>query len=424
MQVEQILADLVRIQSVNPPGGETEVATYLKRLFDQYGIPNEVIESQKGRGSFLASTGEGERSLLFLSHIDVVTATKGWNFPPFSGEIKDGFVFGRGAIDCKALVAAQACAIINLAQEKELKGRLIFAATADEETLGPLGAKYLVDNHIDRIKADFAINEGAEAPAQVADKVCHFIAVGEKAPSWIKLSTRGTSAHGALPMLGDNAIVKMADILRNLANYKPRPTLIPVVKELTKTIAELESLGSEINENNIDQYIQNLKNKNFAAYLSAITRFTVSPNVVHGGLKTNIVPDGCEAEVDIRILPGQNKEQVLKELQPFLGDAEITVINHTPPTISEYKSRYYETIRQTLQESVKGDLVLPSISAGSTDSRLLRAAGIPSYGINMLTLNLDPALRRSVHGVDEKIDIDSLKVKTDFLTALAKRYLS
>ncbi len=225
-------------------------------------------------------------------------------------------------------------------------------------------------------------------------------------------------------MLGDNAIVKMADILRNLANYKPRPALIPVVKELTKTIAELESLGSEINENNIDRYIQNLKNKNFAAYLSAITRFTVSPNVVHGGLKTNIVPDGCEAEVDIRILPGQNKEQVLKELQPFLGDAEITVINHTPPTISEYKSRYYETICQTLQESVKGELVLPSISAGSTDSRLLRAAGIPSYGINMLTLNLDPALRRSVHGVDEKIDIDSLKVKTDFLTALAKRYLS
>ena len=97
MQVEQILADLVRIKSVNPPGGETEVATYLKRLFDQYGIPNEVIEPRKGRGSFLACTGEGERSLLFLSHIDVVTATKGWSFPPFSGEIKDGFVFGRGA---------------------------------------------------------------------------------------------------------------------------------------------------------------------------------------------------------------------------------------------------------------------------------------------------------------------------------------
>ncbi len=424
MQVEQILADLVRIKSVNPPGGETEVARYLKRLFDRYGIPNEIVEPQKGRGSFLASAGEGERSLLFLSHIDVVTATGGWSFPPFSGEIKDGFVFGRGAIDCKALVAAQACSVIDLAKEKKLKGRLIFAATADEETLGPLGAKYLVDNHLDKIKADFAINEGAEAPAQIADKVCHFIAVGEKAPSWIRLSTKGTSAHGALPLLGDNAIVKMADILGNLANYQPGPALIPVVKELTRTIAGLDNSGSDITENNIDQYIQNLENKNLAAYLSAITRFTVSPNVVRGGLKTNIVPDSCQAEVDIRILPGQNKEQILKELQPLLGEAEITVINHTPPTISKYKSRYYETIRQTLQEFVKGDLVLPSISAGSTDSRLLRAAGIPSYGINMLTLNTDPALRRSVHGVDEKIDIESLKVKTDFLTALAKRYLS
>jgi acetylornithine deacetylase/succinyl-diaminopimelate desuccinylase-like protein len=424
LQVEKILADMVRIKSVNPPGGETRVASYLKRLFDHYGIPGEIIEPQEGRGSFLASIGDGERSLLFLSHIDVVTATEGWSFSPFSGELKDGFVFGRGAIDCKALAAAQACSVIKLAQENKLKGRLIFAATADEETLGPLGAKYLVDNHLGRIKADFAINEGAEAPVQVGGKRCHFIAVGEKAPSWLKLSTRGTSAHGALPMLGDNAIVKMAGILRNLADYKAKPALIPVVKEVSKSIAGLEGWIGEINESNIDEFIQSLNNKNFAAYLSAITRFTVSPNVVHGGLKTNIVPDACEAEVDIRILPGQNKEQVLEELRAVLGDAEIAVINHALPTISEYESEYYKMIHHTLQESVEDDLVLPSISAGSTDSRLLRTAGIPSYGINMLTLDTDPALRRSVHGIDEKIDIASLKVKTDFLTALARRYLS
>jgi acetylornithine deacetylase/succinyl-diaminopimelate desuccinylase-like protein len=197
-----------------------------------------------------------------------------------------------------------------------------------------------------------------------------------------------------------------------------------VVKEAIIAIARIENPDCEIAEENIDGYIRGLENKNLAAYLSAITRFTASPNIVRGGLKTNIVPDACQSEVDIRILPGQNKEQVLEELQPILGDAKVEVINHALPTISEYKSSQYETIRQTLQEAVGDALVLPSISAGSTDSRLLRAAGIPSYGINMLTLNYDPALRRSVHGVDEKIDIASLKIKTDFLTALAKTYLS
>ncbi|RLC63246.1 MAG: peptidase M20, partial [Chloroflexi bacterium] len=202
MTVENVLADLIRIQTVNPPGGETEVARYLKRLFDQYNIPNEIIEPKPGRGSFLAYLGEGERSLLYLSHTDVVTATEGWSFAPFSGEIKEGFVHGRGALDCKGLVAAEACAMIELARKAKLGGRLVFAATADEETLGPLGMKYLIENCQEKIRVDFAINEGAEAPARIGGKTCHFLAVGEKGPVWAKLKARGSSAHGSLPMLG------------------------------------------------------------------------------------------------------------------------------------------------------------------------------------------------------------------------------
>ena len=150
--------------------------------FDKYGIQNEIIEPSPGRGSFLAYLGEGEKKLLYLSHTDVVVATEGWSFTPFSGEIRDGFVLGRGAIDCKALVAAEACALIKLAQEVDLKGRLIFAATADEERLGPLGADYLVKNLGGRIRADFAINEGSEGPVKVGNTTRHFIGVGEKGP--------------------------------------------------------------------------------------------------------------------------------------------------------------------------------------------------------------------------------------------------
>ena len=423
MTVENVLSELIRIQTVNPPGGETEVARYLKHLFDQSNIPNEIIEPSPGRGSFLAYLGEGERNLLYLSHTDVVTATEGWSFAPFSGEIKDGFVHGRGALDCKGLVAAEACAVIQLASEAKLGGRLIFVAAADEETLGPAGMRYLVENCREKIRADFAINEGGEAPVIIGGKTCHFLAVGEKGPVWVKLKAKGSSAHGSLPMLGDNAIVKMADVIRDLNSYQPQIVLTPEVRRLIRTIAELVDFRDEITETNVDQVIQRVKDKNFAGYLTAITRMTVSPNMVQGGAKTNIVPDSCEADVDVRVLPGQDKEYVVKELGRVIGEIEMEINLYTVPTLSTSDSESYRLVSDTLAEFVGNAPVLPCISSGGTDSRLLREVGIPSYGIGMITLNLDPAMRQSVHGKDEKIDIESLRLKSDFLVRLARRYL-
>jgi acetylornithine deacetylase/succinyl-diaminopimelate desuccinylase-like protein len=227
LNVENILSDLIRIQTVNPPGGELELAKYLKDLFDNNGIKNEIIESSPGRASFFAYLGEGKKSLLFLSHTDVVPATDGWRFPPFSGEIKDGFVHGRGALDCKGLVAAEAFAVIRLAREKKLKGRLVFAATADEETGGTYGVKYLIENHKDKFAVDFAVNEGAEPPINADGTTFHFIGTGEKGLAWVKLKAKGFSAHGSLPMLGDNAVVKMANAIKQLADYRPEVILTP-----------------------------------------------------------------------------------------------------------------------------------------------------------------------------------------------------
>src|SRR3990172_2710448 len=218
MEIENLLSGLIKIQSVNPPGGETEVAKYLKNLFDAEGIPNEIIESAPGRGSFLAYLGEGDKRLLYLSHIDVVRVSEGWDFPPLSGEIKNGYVHGRGALDCKGLVVAEAYSMINLARSGRLNGRLIFAATADEEAGGRMGVGYLVENYKDKLKADFVINEAtADAPLKIGDKVCHFITVGEKTACSLKLTARGRSAHGARPTLGDNAVVKMAAVIKGLA---------------------------------------------------------------------------------------------------------------------------------------------------------------------------------------------------------------
>jgi acetylornithine deacetylase/succinyl-diaminopimelate desuccinylase-like protein len=161
-----------------------------------------------------------------------------------------------------------------------------------------------------------------------------------------------------------------------------------------------------------------------AAHLIAITRMTVSPNVIRGGVKTNIVPDSCEAEVDIRVMPGQNKAYVLRELKPILGDTEIKTIQYHAPTVSPADSPAYDLIKDTMTEYLGKAPVLPGICAGATDSRYLRLIGVPSYGIGMLTLKIDASMKGSVHGMNEKLDVDSLRLKSEFLVRLAEKYLA
>ncbi|MCX6003107.1 MAG: M20/M25/M40 family metallo-hydrolase [Chloroflexi bacterium] len=420
--VESVLSDLIKIQSVNPPGGETGVAEYLKRLFDRYQIPNEIIEPSPGRASFIACIGEGNKRLLYLSHTDVVPITEGWDSPPFSGELKDGFVHGRGAIDCKGLVAAEACAVIHLAQTLKLKGKLIFAATADEEVGGYLGAGFLAEKYPDKIRADFTINEGAE-PLAMGSKTYHSLSVGEKGPAWMKLISKGISSHGSVPVMENNAVVKMASVINGLANYKPRVGLTSETQSLVQTFARLDGLSDKVSADNVDDVLRRLSDRVLVSYLSAVTRMTISPDVIHGGVKTNIVPDNCEAQIDIRILPGQNWEYVINELKEILGGVEVETMQYHAPSFSRSDNEYYRLIESTLKEFVGDVPILPSICTGATDSRYLREMGVPSYGIGVMTLNMDPAMSGSVHGKNEKIDIASLRLKTDFLASLAKKYL-
>jgi acetylornithine deacetylase/succinyl-diaminopimelate desuccinylase-like protein len=420
--VENILSDLIKIKSVNPPGGEIAVAEYLKKLFDNYNIPNEIIEPETGRASFIATLGDGEKKLLYLSHADVVPASEDWDFPPFSGEIKNGFVYGRGAIDCKGLVAIEASAVIQLAQTTKLNGKLIFAATADEEVGGDLGAGILSAKYPEKIMADFAVNEGDE-PLIIKGKTYHCLSVGEKGPAWMKLTAKGVSSHGSVPMLEKNAVVKMARVINGLGRYRPHIVLTQETQSLLQTVARLDGITDEITEDNVDEVLGKLTDKAILPYLSAITRMTISPDVIHGGVKANIVPDSCEAQVDIRILPGQSWEYVLNELKEILDDVKVEQIQYHMPSFSNADCKYYSLVEETLKEFVGDAPILQTICTGATDSRYLREMGIPSYGISAMTLDVDKALSDSVHGKNEKIDIASLHLKTDFLVKLAKKYL-
>ncbi|MEW5784256.1 MAG: M20/M25/M40 family metallo-hydrolase [Bacillota bacterium] len=428
MNPESILSDLIRINTVNPPGNETAVARYLKRLFDSAAIPNEIIEPAAGRGSFIARLGSGSRKLLYLSHADVVAAGDDWDFEPFSGEVRDGVIFGRGALDCKDLMAAQVSAALQLAARGiKFDGQLIIAATADEETGGGLGAKYLIDNYPEKLQADFAINEGAEQPIYLDGRLIYFFQVGEKGTAWCRIKAKGISCHGSVPTLGDNAVLKLTRALSALGEYNPEVKLIPEVEKLLVELARARGLSFHSDQDDIDLLLNRLDlDRGFTETVRAMTRMTVSPNCIQGGLKTNIVPDRCEAELDIRILPGQDRNYVIGQLRSLIGDQiEIEMIDYREPTFSTSQAQCYK-LMESLTLELAGDkvLCLPHISTGSTDSKYLRGAGIPAYGIGHMAAGFDQTARTTVHGCNERIDTASLQFKTRFLTELALRYLT
>lgn len=427
MQPEQILSDLIRIDTTNPPGNETEAARYLKNLCEPAGLACEIIEAEPGRGSFIARTGRGPKKLLFFSHLDVVPAGDDWDFDPFGGVIEGDLIHGRGALDCKDLVAAGVAAALEVHAAGGVSGgELIVCAVADEETGGALGARYLCERFPEKLQADFAVNEGAEQPVAIDGRPVCFLQVGEKGTAWSRLTARGRSCHGSLPGLGENAIVKIARAVTAIENYRSPVVLIPEVGHLIEAIARLKGLEVKVTESGVDDVIERLHlGPALSESLRASTRMTISPNLIRGGTKTNIVPDHCAVDLDIRILPGQDLDDVTAILSGLVGpEINITPFEYREPTFSTADSPYYRLL-EAISLDLLGDGVhcLPQISTGSTDSKYLRAMGIPAYGIAPMAPGFDPELRQTIHGRNERIDRASLRLKTRFLAELARRYL-
>ncbi len=426
---EKLLSDLIKINTVNPPGNETAAAEYLKNLLQAAGVETEIVEPEPGRGTIIARIGQGSKKLLYVSHLDVVPVGGDWDFEPFSGEIKNNVIYGRGALDCKDLTAAQVVAALELlAEGVPLNGELIIAAMADEEKGGNLGADYLINREPGKIKADYAVNEGADQPIPINGKLAYFIQVGEKGTAWCTLKAHGIAGHGSIPTLAENAVVKMARAVSRLHNYRAEVVVVPEVEKLLKSLAELCNLElKSCSADDVDALLEQLPlEKAFVEALRSMTRMTVSPNQIRGGTKTNIVPDYCEADIDIRILPGQDCRYVEKELRMIIGkDIEIEFNQCKAPTFSSAEDPFYLLMEEITSGLTGNDTIcLPVISSGSTDSKYLRGAGIPAYGIGLMADGFDQEARSTIHGRNERTDVASLRLKTDFLKELARRYLA
>ena len=421
-EATELLRELVRVDTVNPPGNETRAAELLRAYLEEAGIACELYARDPDRANLVAripGRGDGKR-LLFLAHTDTVLADPAeWTVDPWSGELRDGHVWGRGALDMKSQVAASAVALATLAREGfEPIGDLIFAATADEEVgTSGFGLSWLCESYPDAIRAEYAINEGGGDRLVVGGRTVYLVSTAEKMSAPFLLRVRGRSGHASMPGIADNALVKAARLVERLGSFAPERRLLP------ETSAFLAAVLGE--ETDLDTALARLAQLDggIAAMVEPMLGATVSPTMVEASRKRNVIPGSCEVVCDCRILPGQTSAEAEAAIRAALGDGdyELTWIERVGGTRSSLHTPFWEAIERWVAEEEPGAAIAPVILAGFTDSHYLREAfGTIAYGFFPLRTMDAELAARLVHSADERIPVDDLELGTRFLRDLAR----
>lgn len=430
-EVTNLLCALIRFDTTNPPGNETPCAEFLRQRFEAEGIEAAVVESAPGRGNVIARLpGEGGgKSMLLLSHLDVVPVQEPgeWTVEPFAGEVRDGFVWGRGAMDCKCLTAMEAQAMFVLKRAgARLKGDLLFAAVADEEVGGVYGAGWLARERPETLRADYCINEGGGIAFSVAPgKKVYAIDAGEKGIVWLRLRFKGRPGHGSMPRAADNALVKLSEAVKKVHRHVPPKMVTPIVRQfLSGVLVAQRGAGGRflvplLLDSPLSGFLlrQAAHDPERAGQIDAMLRLTISPNVAMAGGKTNIIPGVAELTLDCRLLPGQTKETVYQELRRAgldLSSVEVEELDSAEPSWSPTDNEFFGAIEEALHEVAPGVPVLPFLVPGTSDSRFVRQLGAIAYGFQPAAPEEDGAeLARRVHGIDERAGVGSLSFGTD-----------
>ena len=422
--------DLVRIPTVNtgfmPTGNETEACQYMEKWLAEDGIDSETIESAPGRGNFIARLegSSGKAGLMFMSHTDVVPveAEEKWRFPPFSATIADGRVFGRGASDCKGLLTCQLTAMRILKRNGvALKDGLILASCADEEHGGRYGFGWMAEHHPDKLAAPLAVNEGGGVPIQAAGNLTYLLGVGEKGRLQIEIDVRGVSAHASTPWQGSNALFTLSEVVKRIEAYEPeRDTSTSLFQHLSTFAIEDKPSAA-----NIDQIIADTEDRNprFASIMKALSRMTITPTMIQGGIKSNSVPESVRLTCDVRTLPHQDETYVRQELEKILDGipgVAIDIDYMSIPNASPFETDFAERIQISTAHALERDDIqwVPSLSTGFTDSRFTRDLGTTTYGMVGSHPDDDPMLS-FIHGTNESVGIKSLISGTKIMLALA-----
>ncbi len=426
----QLHRDLVRIPSVNtgfmPTGDETPVCEYVRDWLAEDGIESEILGRVPERGNIIARI-EGRNSaarLMFMSHTDVVPVEEEekWTYPPFSATVHDGRIYGRGASDCKGLLAAQLMAMRLLKRNGiGLRDSLILCSGADEEHGGRYGFGWLAENHPEKITAPFAVNEGGGTPIEAAGGLTYILGVGEKGRLQVEFEIRGVSAHASVPWQGTNALYRLSQLLGRLQSYEPeRDTSTSLFAHLSNfAIEHAPSRG------NVDEIIAEVSEDNprFASMLTALSRMTITPTMISGGIKSNSVPEQIRLTCDVRTLPHQDEGYLRSELNMITAGVpgvSYEIDYMAVPNASDFDTELAEHIQAATAMALGREDIqwVPAISTGFTDSRFTRPLDIITYGFSGSHPDDDPMLSNA-HGTDESVGIASLVSGTKIMLALA-----
>jgi acetylornithine deacetylase/succinyl-diaminopimelate desuccinylase-like protein len=436
-EVVDLLQHLIRNACVNDgtvsSGGETRSAEVLAGYLGGAGDV-ERFEAAPGRVS-LVSRIEGSDphapTLLYLGHTDVVPANPdNWRRDPFGGELVEGEVWGRGAVDMLNLTASMAVAFRRLARSGfRPRGTLVYAAVADEEALGDYGAAWLAEHQLDAVRADYVITESGGVPLETPAGMRLPVVVGEKGSYWCRLRVRGTAGHASAPLRTDNALVTAAEVVRRIAEFQPPAVIGAAWRQLVEGLALPEELTAAlVDPEAIDGVLAALPELGLARQAHAATHTTIAPTVVHGGTKTNVIPDAVDLQLDIRTLPGQLGGDVAAMLEDVLGDlaprVEITVEVDEPATESPTGTPLWDVLANVSGRLHAGARTVPMITSGATDARFFRRLGTVAYGYGLFSTRMDfDRFMSMFHGADERVDVESLALSVDLFESVAREFL-
>jgi acetylornithine deacetylase/succinyl-diaminopimelate desuccinylase-like protein len=442
-EVTDLLQQLIRNGCVNDgrpeSGWEVRSASLLESYLEGAGLELERYESAPGRDN-LVTRIEGSDptapTLLLLGHTDVVPVNPdGWRHDPFGGELIDGVVWGRGAVDMLNLTASMAVAVKHLAGRGfSPRGTLIYAAVADEEALGTFGAAWLLKEHPDAVRADYVITESGgfkmPLPSTTGPKLP--VIVAEKGAYWCTLRIRGTPGHASMPFRTDNALVKAAKVVCALDAIDPAPRLDDVWNRFVSDYDLPPALGALLADPaGVREYLEGAAGDEIglARELHAVTRTTYAPTIAHGGVKANVIPDAVNIQVDIRTVPGDTAETVRAAIAKALGslgaDVEIIVDSDDPPNASPLDTPLWRSLQSVSERLVPGARIVPLTSTGATDARFFRALGATAYGYALFSDRITyDDYGAMFHGNDERVDQESLLLSTALWEATAEDLLA
>jgi acetylornithine deacetylase/succinyl-diaminopimelate desuccinylase-like protein len=438
-ELVETLRSLIRIPTVNPPtepGAETAAARWVASALQDAGLRPEVLEPVRGRGSVVArlrGDGSAGEPLLLLSHLDVVPASSGeWTHDPFAADVADGYVWGRGAVDMKDLVAMELQVLRLLAAEARSAGRdpasdpipglgrdILFAATADEEAGGLAGLGWIADNRPELVRAAGALNESGAIATTVSGRRFYPIGVAEKGYATYRLTVRGAWGHGSMPR-DDNAVLLAAEAVRRLARPgAPRQTatmrafIDGLAHALPEPVARtMRALGS--GEPRLEAAaLERVCDASQARALHALLRDTISPNVVHAGVKYNVIPGEALVELDCRVLPGTTEPDIRAQVLDRLGDlaavCSLDLLIFGPPVEASAAAALYEVLSTTVRDHDPDGLPLPVMAPFATDAKHLARLGVPCYGFSPLRVEPGERYLERFHGVDERVGLEALR---------------